>query len=97
MNDYNKIYKYWTSKALEAGDLINELESIKDNENDIKERFALNLEFGTAGLRGIIGAGTNRMNIYVVRKSTLGFYMPWSFIITKIFTHNFCKFSFLSV
>lgn len=49
-----------------------ELLSIKDDENEIKERFYADLEFGTAGLRGVIGAGTNRMNVYVVRKTTQG-------------------------
>lgn len=49
-----------------------ELEAVKDNENEIKERFYMDLEFGTAGLRGIIGAGINRMNIYVVRRATQG-------------------------
>ncbi len=47
-------------------------ESIAEDENEIKERFYMDLEFGTAGLRGIIGAGTNRMNIYVVRRATQG-------------------------
>ena len=45
---------------------------LKDDENEIKERFYTDLEFGTAGLRGVIGAGTNRMNIYTVRKATQG-------------------------
>lgn len=49
-----------------------ELKSIAEDENEIKERFYMDLEFGTAGLRGIIGAGTNRMNIYVVRRATQG-------------------------
>ena len=49
-----------------------ELKAIADNENEIKERFYKDLEFGTAGLRGVIGAGTNRLNIYTVRKATQG-------------------------
>ena len=49
-----------------------ELKNIAEEENEIKERFYMDLEFGTAGLRGIIGAGTNRMNIYVVRRATQG-------------------------
>ena len=49
-----------------------ELKEIADDENEIKERFYKELEFGTAGLRGIIGAGTNRMNIYTVRRATQG-------------------------
>jgi phosphoglucomutase len=70
--DFMENYKLWSEKAVEDKDLITELESIKDNEKEIHERFYKNLEFGTAGLRGIIGAGTNRMNIYVVRQATQG-------------------------
>ena len=68
----NRLYKVWCEKAVEDTDLANELESIKGNEHEIYERFYKNLEFGTAGLRGIIGAGCNRMNIYVVRQATQG-------------------------
>jgi phosphoglucomutase len=57
---------------LEDQDLTNELLNIKDNENEIYERFYTDLEFGTAGLRGVIGAGINRMNIYTVRRATQG-------------------------
>ena len=49
-----------------------ELRAIADDENEIKERFYMDLEFGTAGLRGVIGAGVNRMNIYTVRRATQG-------------------------
>ncbi|MGN0488906.1 MAG: phospho-sugar mutase [Ruminococcus sp.] len=70
--DFMDNYKLWLKKATEDKDLITELESIKDNEKEIYERFYKSLEFGTAGLRGIIGAGTNRMNIYVVRQATQG-------------------------
>lgn len=70
--DIKKVYKDWLSNATEDKDLIAELESIKDNEAEIHERFYTSLKFGTAGLRGIIGAGTNRMNIYVVRQATQG-------------------------
>ncbi len=70
--DFMNNYKLWLKKATEDKDLITELESIKDNEKEIYERFYKSLEFGTAGLRGIIGAGTNRMNIYVVRQATQG-------------------------
>ena len=65
-------YNLWLEKATEDKDLITELESIKDNEKEIYERFYRSLEFGTAGLRGVIGAGSNRMNIYVVRQATQG-------------------------
>ncbi|MGN1432927.1 MAG: phospho-sugar mutase [Ruminococcus sp.] len=67
-----KAYNEWCKKAVEDKDLIAELESIKNDENEIYERFYTSLKFGTAGLRGIIGAGTNRMNIYVVRQATQG-------------------------
>jgi len=67
-----KAYNEWCKNAVEDKDLIAELESIKNDENEIYERFYTSLKFGTAGLRGIIGAGTNRMNIYVVRQATQG-------------------------
>lgn len=70
--DSNTLYNVWCDNANEDKDLIQELNSIKGNEEEIYERFYKNLEFGTAGLRGIIGAGTNRMNIYVVRQATQG-------------------------
>ena len=66
------LYNNWLENAVEDKDLITELESIKGNEDEIYERFYTALKFGTAGLRGIIGAGTNRMNIYVVRQATQG-------------------------
>ncbi|MEE1061191.1 MAG: phospho-sugar mutase, partial [Ruminococcus sp.] len=70
--DFMKAYNEWLQNATEDSDLVAELESIKDNEAEIHERFYTSLAFGTAGLRGIIGAGTNRMNIYVVRQATQG-------------------------
>ena len=70
--DYNKLYDIWCENATDDKDLIAELESIKDNEAAISDRFYTSLRFGTAGLRGVIGAGTNRMNIYVVRQATQG-------------------------
>ncbi len=66
------LYNSWLENATEDKDLITELESIKGDENEIYERFYTALKFGTAGLRGVIGAGTNRMNIYVVRQATQG-------------------------
>ena len=66
------LYNVWCEKATEDKDLIEELSSIKSNDEEIYERFYKNLEFGTAGLRGVIGNGTNRMNIYVVRQATQG-------------------------
>lgn len=70
--DYKKTYEEWLSNPYFDEATRAELEAIKDDENEIKERFYADLEFGTAGLRGIIGAGTNRMNIYTVRKATQG-------------------------
>ena len=69
---YMENYKRWMETELEDVALKAELESISGNEDEIKERFAVALKFGTAGLRGILGAGTNRMNIYVVRQATQG-------------------------
>ena len=65
-------YDLWLSRATEDRDLSVELHAIADNENEIYERFYRELEFGTAGLRGILGAGENRMNIHTVRKATQG-------------------------
>ena len=70
--DYKEIYNQWLENPYFDEATIEELKAIKDDENEIKERFYMDLEFGTAGLRGIIGAGTNRMNIYVVRRATQG-------------------------
>ena len=65
-------YKRWMEADLEDAALKTELESIEGNDEEIKDRFAVSLAFGTAGLRGVLGAGTNRMNIYVVRQATQG-------------------------
>ena len=70
--DYKEIYESWLNNPYFDEDTKAELRGIADDENEIKERFYTELEFGTAGLRGVIGAGTNRMNIYVVRKATQG-------------------------
>ena len=67
-----KIYQEWLSNPYFDEATKEELRAIEGNENEIKERFYMDLEFGTAGLRGIIGAGINRMNIYVVRRATQG-------------------------
>ena len=72
MKDYMKIYEEWLSNPYFDEKTKDELRAIAGNENEIKERFYMDLEFGTAGLRGIIGAGINRMNIYVVRRATQG-------------------------
>lgn len=70
--EYKNVYEEWLSNPYFDAETKKELESIKEDENEIKERFYKELEFGTAGLRGIIGAGTNRMNVYTVRKATQG-------------------------
>ena len=69
---YLEAYKRWMETELEDAALTAELQSIEGNEEEIKDRFAISLSFGTAGLRGVLGAGTNRMNIYVVRQATQG-------------------------
>lgn len=70
--DVNALYNEWLLKANGDPDLIEELESIKGNDEEILDRFYRCLDFGTAGLRGVIGAGTNRMNIYTVGQATQG-------------------------
>ena len=69
---YMEDYQRWCSASLEDPALTRELKEIAGQEDQIKERFAVALKFGTAGLRGILGAGSNRMNIYVVRQATQG-------------------------
>lgn len=68
----NALYSEWLEKATADPDLKAELESIKGNDDEILDRFYRCLEFGTAGLRGVIGAGTNRMNYYTVCQATQG-------------------------
>ena len=76
--DYKEVYEQWIANPYFDEATKEELKSIAEGAdftgilNEIKERFYMDLEFGTAGLRGIIGAGTNRMNIYVVRRATQG-------------------------
>ena len=69
---YMETYKEWIDNPYFDEVTKKELQGIEGNEAEIKERFYADLEFGTAGLRGVIGAGTNRMNIYTVRKATQG-------------------------
>ena len=69
---YLEDYKRWSEADLEDPALKEELETVKGNDEEIKDRFAVALKFGTAGLRGVLGAGSNRMNIYVVRQATQG-------------------------
>ena len=68
-----ELYSLWCENAKADPDLVTELESIKNDDEAISDRFYRDLEFGTGGLRGVIGAGTNRMNIYTVRRATQGF------------------------
>ena len=68
----NEQYKLWCERAVLDADLVAELKSIEGNEEAISDAFYKDLEFGTGGLRGVIGAGTNRMNVYTVGKATQG-------------------------
>ena len=70
--DAKKIYEFWLNDPYFDEKTKEELRAIADDPNEIEERFYRDLEFGTGGLRGIIGAGTNRMNLYTVRKATQG-------------------------
>ena len=72
MNNINELYNLWLEKAKADPDLKKELLGVKGNDDEILDRFYRSLEFGTAGLRGIIGAGTNRMNYYTVGRATQG-------------------------
>lgn len=71
--DIKDLYKLWCDSAVDDSDLQTELKDIKNDYEAINDRFYRDLEFGTGGLRGVIGAGTNRMNIYTVRRATQGF------------------------
>lgn len=70
--EYRIRYRQWLDYEALEPDLRAELEAIKDNETEIRERFCQDLTFGTAGLRGLMGAGTNRMNVYTVQRATAG-------------------------
>ena len=67
-----ELYKLWLEKAVEDVDLLTELKSVDGDDHEINDRFYRNLAFGTGGLRGVIGAGTNRLNIYTIRRATQG-------------------------
>ena len=69
---YRESYEAWLKNPYFDEATRQELSDIAGDEKEIEERFYMDLEFGTAGLRGVIGAGTNRMNIYTVRKATQG-------------------------
>ena len=70
--NHNELYERWLAASLEDPDLTAELRSIKGRDAEILDRFYRDLAFGTAGLRGVIGAGNNRMNIYTIRRATQG-------------------------
>lgn len=70
--DYMKVYEQWCTDPYFDDETKKELLAIKDDKAEIEDRFYRQLEFGTGGLRGVIGAGTNRMNIYTVRQATQG-------------------------
>ena len=65
-------YALWRARAVEDPDLVRELGDVEGRDEEIYDRFYRELEFGTGGLRGVIGAGSNRMNMYTVRKATQG-------------------------
>ncbi len=71
--DYNKLYELWKEKAADNAEIAAELAAVSGNEKEIEDRFYRELEFGTAGLRGVLGAGTNRMNVYTVGRATQGY------------------------
>lgn len=68
-----ELYQLWCEKAVEDEEVAAELKAIKGNAQEIRDRFYADLEFGTAGLRGLLGAGTIRMNVYTVRRATQGY------------------------
>ncbi len=72
MNDINKLYSLWCEKATDEKEVADELAAVKGNESEILDRFWQNLAFGTGGLRGVLGAGTNRMNVYTIGQATQG-------------------------
>ena len=67
-----ELYKLWCEKAVDDPDLQTELKSIEGDEAAIQDRFYRDLEFGTGGLRGVIGAGAYRLNVYTIRRATQG-------------------------
>ena len=69
---YREEFQFWLEDSYFDEETKKELRAIQDNETEVEDRFYKELEFGTGGLRGVIGAGTNRMNIYTVRKATQG-------------------------
>ena len=72
MSDFMKRYEQWLASSAVDEATKEELKALRDNPKEIEERFYKDLEFGTGGLRGVLGAGTNRMNVYTVRRATQG-------------------------
>ena len=72
MTNIKELYELWLEKTKNDPELNEELVCVRGNEDEIADRFYRSLEFGTAGLRGVLGAGTNRMNIYTVNQVTQG-------------------------
>ena len=72
MTKENELYRLWCENATEDPDLVTELKEISGDEEAIRERFYQDLAFGTGGLRGVLGAGCNRMNLFTVAKATRG-------------------------
>ena len=72
MENYKNNFEYWLKNVKEDNDLLDELKVLEKDESKKEDAFYRNLEFGTGGLRGVIGVGTNRMNIYTVRKASQG-------------------------
>ena len=70
MSDYREAYEKWKRDFAQDAATQAELAAIADNEKEIEDRFYTSLSFGTAGMRGVLGAGDNRMNVYNVRKAT---------------------------
>nr|WP_330369385.1 phospho-sugar mutase [Clostridioides mangenotii] len=70
--NYREKYEKWLNSSFIDTETKNELKSIENDDKEIQDRFYKDLEFGTGGLRGVVGAGTNRMNVYTVRRATLG-------------------------
>ena len=71
--NYREAYETWLKEFAADQATVNELKAIAGDEKEIEDRFYTELSFGTAGMRGVLGAGTNRMNLYNVRRATKGF------------------------
>ena len=82
---YMNRYQEWLDFEELQPELREELEQIKDDDKEIYERFYQELTFGTGGLRGILGAGTNRMNVYTVRRATAGLAL---YLLSKVFQYG---------